>query len=85
MIDLIFLQTADLIADLSVVLTLIYLVWIFGWGKKALGSAKLSIILAVIIVFLVFIKHPELVWIPLIIILLITVGKEMVSKMLAHK
>lgn len=69
-----------LLNNLWVVLSLFYLVWIFSWAKKALGSAKLAILFAVIVVYLTFIHFPNLVWIPLIIFLLATFGNTLFEK-----
>ena len=66
--------------DLVTVLSLFYLVWIYSWAKSKLGSAKLAILFAVIVVYLTFFLHPELVWIPVIIFLFATFGKELFSK-----
>jgi hypothetical protein len=66
--------------NLWVVLSLFYLVWIFGWAKKALGSAKLAILFAVIVVYLTFIEFPNLVWIPVILFLLATFGSTLFEK-----
>ena len=63
-----------------VVLSLIYLVWLFGWSKKALGSAKLAILFAVIVVYLTFIHFPWLLFVPVIIFLLATFGSTMFEK-----
>ena len=71
---------ADLIGNLTIVLSLFYLVWLFSWAKKALGSAKLAILFSVIVVYLTFFQFPELVWIPVIIFLLATFGKGMLEK-----
>jgi len=66
--------------SLWVVLSMFYLVWIFSWGKKALGSAKLAILFSVIVVYLTFIQFPNLVWIPVIIFLFATFGSSMLEK-----
>ncbi|MAG22061.1 MAG: hypothetical protein CL943_02020 [Candidatus Diapherotrites archaeon] len=66
--------------NLWIVLSLFYLVWIFSWAKKSLGSAKLAILFAVIVVFLTFIQFPNLVWIPVIIFLFATFGSTMFEK-----
>ncbi len=68
-------------SDLWTVLALFYLVWIFSWGKKSLGSAKLAILFAVIVVYLAFFQHPELVWIPLALFLIVNFFSPMLEKM----
>jgi hypothetical protein len=66
MLPLLQLNSVTLGSDLWTVLSLFYLVWIFSWAKKALGSAKLAILFSVIVVYLAFFQHPELVWVPFI-------------------
>lgn len=81
--DLVFLS--DVIGDIGIVLVIVYFIWLFGWGKKALGSAKLAILMALTIVFLIFIQHMELVWVPVILFLLATFGKEFLNKVIVQK
>ncbi|MBN2067184.1 MAG: hypothetical protein JW744_01825 [Candidatus Diapherotrites archaeon] len=80
MLTLLQLNEATLVTDLWTVLALFYLVWVFGWAKKAMGSAKLAILFAVIVVYLTFFQHPELVWIPVIIFIFATFGKGFFEK-----
>ena len=63
-----------IVDNLWIVLSLFYLVWIFGWAKKYLGSAKLAILFSVIIVYLTFIEFPILVFVPVLIFLFATFG-----------
>ncbi|MBI4052683.1 MAG: hypothetical protein HY394_01465 [Candidatus Diapherotrites archaeon] len=72
---------ADFVTNLIQVLTLVYLVWIFRWASGQLGSAKLAIIFSLIVVYLTFFQFPELVWIPAVIFLFATFGKELFAKM----
>lgn len=67
--------------DLWTVISLFYLVWIYSWAKTTLGSPKLAILLAVIVVYLTFYSHPELVWIALGVFLLGTFGKDFIGKL----
>ena len=67
-------------AEIGIVLTLFYFVWIFSWGKKALGSAKLAVLFSVIVTYLLFIIHPELVWVPVIIFFIATFGASLFDK-----
>jgi hypothetical protein len=53
-----------LISNIEVVLSLVYLIWLFGWSKKLLGSAKLAILFSVIVVYLTFFQFRELIWVP---------------------
>ena len=80
LLPLLQLNEATLYNDLWTVLSLFYLIWIFGWAKKALGSAKLAILFAVIVVYLAFFLHPELVWIPVIIFVFAVFGKGVFEK-----
>jgi len=83
MLPLLQLNIGTLGGDLWTVLALFYLVWIFSWAKKALGSAKLAILFSVIVVYLAFFLHPELVWIPAVIFLFALTGKVALLKSLA--
>ncbi len=80
LLPLLQLNEATLYNDIWTVLSLFYLIWIFGWAKKALGSAKLAILFAVIVVYLAFFLHPELVWIPVIIFVFAVFGKGVFEK-----
>jgi len=62
--------------DIMTVLSLFYFAWIYSWSKSKLGSAKLAVLFAVIVVYLAFFLHPELVWVPVAIFLFATFGKE---------
>ena len=79
------LNIGNLGNDLWTVLALFYLVWLFSWAKKTLGSARLAILFAVIVVFLAFFLHPELVWVPLIIFLIANFASPMLEKMNVFK
>ena len=71
---------SDLFMNIQIVLTLFIFVWIFSWAKQALGSAKLAIIFALIVVFLTFVQFPELIWLAVILVILATFGSEVFSK-----
>jgi len=66
--------------DIWIVLTLFIFVWIFGWAKDNLGSAKLAVLFALIIVYLTFYSYPFLVWLPVAFFLLQTLGKDFISE-----
>ena len=83
--QLAFLAMDPLLNNLWVVLSLFYLVWIFGWAKKNLGSAKLAVLFAVIVVYLTFFQFPGLVWVPVIIFLFAVFGKGILEKMDVYK
>jgi len=75
---------ATLENNLWVVLSLFYLVWIFGWAKRNLGSPKLAILFAVIVVYLTFFQYPILVWIP-VIIFIFAISKGVFEKIDVYK
>ena len=66
--------------NIWIVLTLFLFVWIYGWAKENLGSAKLAILFALIVVYLTFYSYPELVWLLVVFFLLQTLGKEFISQ-----
>jgi hypothetical protein len=72
---------SGLAENIWIAITLFLFVWIYSWAKGNLGSAKLAILFALIIVFLTFYQYPELVWILVILFLLSTFGKEIFSKL----
>jgi TM2 domain-containing membrane protein YozV len=80
MLPILQLNPATVWSDLWTVLALFYLVWIFGWAKKALGSAKLAILFAVIVVYLAFFLHPDLVWIPIVLFVVANFFSPMLEK-----
>ena len=63
-----------------IVLPLFLFVWIYSWAKDNLGSAKLAILFALIVVYLTFYSYPVLVWALVIFFLLQTVGKEFLAQ-----
>ncbi len=63
-----------------IALILFIFVWVYGWAKGNLGSTKLAILFALIIVYLTFYSFPELVWIAVGIFLLATFGKDIIDK-----
>ncbi len=85
MLALLQLNLGTIESDLWVVLSLIYIVWAYSWAKKALGSARLAITFAVIVVFLAFFLHPELVWVPAAIFIVANFVTPMLEKVDAFK
>jgi len=69
-----------LLDNIWIVLTLFLFVWIYSWAKENLGSAKLAILFALIVVYLTFYSYPVLVWLLVIFFLLQTLGKDFVSE-----
>ena len=74
-----------LIQNIEIVLSLFYLVWIYGWAKKNLGSPKLAILFAVIVVYLTFFQFPQLIWIPVLIFIFAVFGKGFFEKINIYK
>jgi len=70
----------DLVHNMEIALSLFYLVWLYSWGKGALGSAKLAIVFAVIVVYLTVWQFPELIWAGVALFIFATFGKELFSK-----
>lgn len=66
--------------NIWIVLTLFLFVWIFSWAKENLGSAKLAILFALIVVYLTFYSYPILVWLLVVFFLLQTFGKEFLAQ-----
>ena len=85
MMDLVFLAVDPLMNNLWIVLSLFYLVWIFGWAKRNLGSAKLAVLFAVIVVYLTFFQFQWLVWIPVLLFLFAVFGKGIFEKIDVYK
>jgi len=76
----------ELVDNVITALSLFYLVWIYSWAKSKLGSAKLAILFAVIVVYLTFFLYPdELVWIPVVFFLFANFGKEIFDKIQVYK
>ena len=46
--------------DLRLALTIIMFVWILNWMRNLLGSPRLALLLALVVSYLVFFKHPNL-------------------------
>lgn len=66
--------------NILTVLALFYLIWIYGWAKNQLGSAKLAILFAVIVVYLTFFQFQILIWVPAIIFLFAFFGKGLFER-----
>ncbi len=66
--------------DIGAVLGLIYLVWLYAWAKKQLGSAIIAALFAVIVVYLTFFRYPFLIWVPVILFLIATFFSGMFEK-----
>ncbi len=65
----------DIALSFALVLMIIYFLWFFNWGKKQLGTTY-GLLLAIILFYLTFFLYPDLVWIPFLLFLFATFGKE---------
>ncbi|HLC79618.1 MAG TPA: hypothetical protein VJG83_04300 [archaeon] len=66
--------------NIWIVLTIFLFIWIYSWAKENLGSAKLAILFALIVVYLTFYSYPFLVWLLVIFFLIQTFGKEFLAQ-----
>ena len=73
-----FLEVLD---NVWIVISLYLFVWIYGWAKENLGSAKLAILFAVIVFYLTFYSYQYLVWILVGLFILQTAGKELLTNL----
>lgn len=69
----------DIAMSFALVLLIIYFLWFFSWGKKQVGT-KLGIVIAVVLMYLTFYMYPELIWVPFILFILATFGKELLER-----
>jgi len=67
------------VLSFALVLLIIYFLWFFSWGKKQVGT-KIGLLIAVIICFLTFYLYPDLIWIPLILFIFATFGKDILER-----
>ena len=65
----------DLALSFALVLLIIYFLWFYNWGKKQIG-AKWGIILAIVLFYLTFYLYPDLIWVPFLLFIFATFGKE---------
>lgn len=70
----------DILENIQIAAGLIYLIWLYAWAKKQLGSASIAAIFAVIIVYLTFFQYPVLIWIPIALFLIATFFSGMFEK-----
>ena len=69
----------DLALSFALVLLIIYFLWFFSWGKKQVGS-KLGLVIAIVLMYLTFFLYPDLIWVPFILFILATFGKELLER-----
>lgn len=68
----------DVALSFGLVLMIIYFLWFFNWGKKQLGTT-FGLVLAFVLFYLTFYLYPELVWVPFILFLMATFGKDLLE------
>ena len=73
------LSGGDLALSFALVLLVIYFLWFWSWGKKQVG-AKIGLVLALVLMYLTFYLYPELIWVPFILFILATYGKELLER-----
>ena len=59
--------------------------WLFSWAKGSLGSAKLAVFFAIVIVYLTVYQFRELVWIAVFLFIFATFGKELIARIEGFK
>ena len=69
----------DLALSFALVLLIIYFLWFFSWGKKQVGS-KIGLVIAIVLMYLTFYLYPDLIWVPFILFILATFGKELLER-----
>lgn len=67
-------------ADLRLALTMIFFVWVLNWARKNLGSPRLAIVYAIVLAYIIFFKHPSVVWWIFGILILLTFGAKFWDK-----
>ena len=70
-----------LLDNVWIAIVLFLFVWLFNWAKGSLGSAKLAILFAIILIYLTVYQYPELVWFGVALFIFATFGKDVFSKM----
>jgi len=77
---LVFFLQVTLEDGIWISLSLVFFIWLYSWAKANLGSARLAVLFAAIVIYLTVFQHPELVWIGVLLFLLATFGKEAFDK-----
>ncbi|MBI5553467.1 MAG: hypothetical protein HY917_01880 [Candidatus Diapherotrites archaeon] len=65
---------ASLMDSVETALLLWILVWVFGWARENLGSDKLAILFALIVVYLTFYQFPGLIWLMVALVAVSAIG-----------
>ena len=69
----------DFFLTISLILFVIYFIWIYAWAKKQIGPG-LGLLLAIVITFILFYNFPDLIWVPLLLFLWSVFGKELLER-----
>lgn len=69
----------DLGLTISLVLLIIYFLWMYAWAKKQIG-ATVGLLLAILITFLLFYQFPDLIWAPFILYIWSIFGKDLLER-----
>jgi len=69
----------DFFLTISLILFVIYFLWIYAWAKKQIGPG-LGLLLAIAITFILFYNFPDLIWVPLLLFLWSIFGKELLER-----
>jgi hypothetical protein len=70
----------SLLENIHLAITIFLFIWIYNWAKGNVGSTKLALVTAVLILFLTFYQFPELVWILVGLWAFATFGKDLFTK-----
>ncbi len=73
------LSGEDIFTTLTLILLIVYFLWIYAWAKKQIGP-NLGLLLAIIITFLLFYNFPDLIWIPFILFIWSVFGKDLLER-----
>ena len=66
--------------NIHLAITIFLFILIYNWAKGNVGSAKLALVTAIIIVFLTFYQFPDLVWLLVALWAFATFGKDIFQK-----
>lgn len=69
----------DLALTISLVLLIIYFLWIYAWAKKQVG-ATVGLLLAILITWILFYNFQQLIWVPFILYLWSIFGKDLLER-----
>jgi len=63
-----------------VAIVLFLFLWVYSYAKGKLGSPKIAIIFAIILILMTVYSYPELVWFMVALFLLSTFGKDLLGR-----